>query len=57
VPARLRAKARGRKTVAAAERAGEVRGLPVADQTRNVVHRDPRLLGQQLRRRCHPPRE
>ena len=54
---RLLAKARRREAVAAAERAREMRRLAVADQTRDIAHRDRPLLDQQLGRGGHPPRE
>ena len=51
------AKARRRQAVAAPERAREVRRLAVADQARDIAHRDRPLLDQQLGRGGHPPRE
>jgi hypothetical protein len=55
--ARPLAKARRREAVAATKGAREVRRLAVADELRDVVHGDRRLLGQQLRRGGHAPRE
>ncbi len=51
------AKARRRDAEATAERPGEVRRLAVADEPRDGADRDRRLLGEQLRRRAHPPLE
>ena len=53
----LRAKAGRREAVAATKRTGELSSLPVADQARDVVHRDRRLLDQQLGGRGHAPCE
>jgi hypothetical protein len=53
----LLAKARRCETVAAPERAREVRRLAVADEPRDIRDGDRRLLGQQLRGRRHPPRQ
>jgi hypothetical protein len=55
VLASLLAKARRRETVAAPERAGEVRRLAVADQPRDIRDGDRGLLGQQLSGGCHTP--
>jgi hypothetical protein len=52
---RLRAKARRRHAVAAAEQPREVRRLAVADESRHVAHGNRRLLGQELRRHRHAP--
>jgi hypothetical protein len=54
--ARLLAKACRRQAVALAKDAREVRCLAVADEPRDVAHRDRRLLREQLRRGRHPPR-
>jgi hypothetical protein len=54
---RLLAKARRRHAEAPAKDAREVRRLAIADQPRHVAHRDRRLLGQQLRRDRHAPRQ
>jgi hypothetical protein len=48
--ARLLAKARRRQAVALAKDAREVRRVAVADEPRDVAHRDRRLLREQLRR-------
>jgi hypothetical protein len=53
----LLAKARRRHAVALAKDAREVRCLAIADETRDVAHRDRRLLDQQLRSDRQPPRE
>jgi hypothetical protein len=52
----LLAKARRRLPVALAKDAREVRRVAVADEPRDVAHRDRRLLGEQLRRGRHAPR-
>jgi hypothetical protein len=52
----LLAKARRRQAVALAKDAREVRRVAVADEPRDVAHRDRRLLGEQLRRGRHSPR-
>jgi hypothetical protein len=54
---RLLAKARRRHAEAPAKDAREVRRRAVADQPRHVAHRDRRLLGQELRRDRHAPRQ
>jgi len=54
---RLLAKARRRHAEAPAKDAREVRRLAIADQPRHVAHRDRRLLGEQLRRHRHAPRQ
>jgi hypothetical protein len=54
---RLLAKARRRHPEAPAEDAREVRRLAVAHQPRHVAHLDRRLLGQELRRDRHAPRQ
>jgi hypothetical protein len=54
---RLLAKARRRHAEAPAKDAREVRRPAVADQPRHVAHRDRRLLGQELRRDRHAPRQ
>jgi hypothetical protein len=54
---RLLAKARRRHAEAPAKDAREVRRLTVAHQPRHVAHLDRRLLGQQLRRDRHTPRQ
>jgi hypothetical protein len=54
---RLLAKARRRHAEAPAKDAREVRRLAVTDQPRHVTHRDRRLLGQELRRDRHAPRQ
>jgi hypothetical protein len=48
--AHLLAKARRRLTVALAKDAREVRRVAVADEPRDVAHRNCRLLREQLRR-------
>jgi hypothetical protein len=55
--ARLLAKARRRQAEALAEHAREIRCLAVADEARDIAHRDRRLLGQELRCNRQPPRE
>ncbi|HEX3910329.1 MAG TPA: hypothetical protein VHW67_06465 [Solirubrobacteraceae bacterium] len=55
--ARLLAIARGRHAEAPPKRPREVRRLAIADQPRDVAHRDRGLIGEQLRRDRHPPRE
>jgi hypothetical protein len=50
------AKAGRRQAVALAKDAREVRRVAIADQPRDVAHRDRRLLGEQLRRGRHAPR-
>jgi hypothetical protein len=50
VRARLLTKARRRQAKAFAKDAREVRRVAVADEPRDVAHRDRRLLGEQLRR-------
>jgi hypothetical protein len=57
VPTPLLAKARRRETVAATKCARELGSLPVADEARDMVHRDRRLLDQQLGGRGHAPRK
>jgi len=54
---RLLAKARRRHAEAPAKHAREVRRGAVADQPRHVAHRDRRLLGQELCRDRHAPRQ
>jgi hypothetical protein len=54
---RLLAKARRRHAEAPAKDAREVRRLAVANEPRHVAHRDRRLLGEQLRRDRHAPRD
>jgi len=54
---RLRAKARRGHPEAPAKRPREARRLAVAHEPRHVAHRDRGLLGEQLRRHRHPPRE
>jgi hypothetical protein len=54
---RLLAKARRGHAEAPAKDAREVRRLAVAHQPRHVAHLDRRLLGQQLRRDRHAPRQ
>ncbi|HEX4484368.1 MAG TPA: hypothetical protein VH081_11350 [Solirubrobacteraceae bacterium] len=51
------AKARRRDAEAPAERAREVRRLAIADEPCDVGDGNRRLLGEQLRRSRHPPRE
>ena len=52
----LLAKARRRLPVALAKDAREVRRVPIADEPRDIAHRDRRLLGEQLRRSRHASR-
>ena len=54
---RLCSEARRREAVPVAKRAGEVGGLAVADQPRDIAHRDRALLYEELRGGRHPPRE
>jgi hypothetical protein len=54
---RLLAKARRRHAEAHAKDAREVRRRAVAHQPRHVAHGDRRLLGQELRRDRHAPRQ
>ncbi|HST33139.1 MAG TPA: hypothetical protein VLJ80_06420 [Solirubrobacteraceae bacterium] len=54
---RLLAKARRRRAEAPAKDAREVWRLAVANQPRHVAHLDRRLLGQELRRDRHAPRQ
>jgi hypothetical protein len=49
--------ARGWHAEALPKRAREVRRLSIADQPRNVAHRDRGLIGQQLRRDRHASRK
>jgi hypothetical protein len=52
----LLAKARRWQAVAFAKDAREVRRVAVADESRDIAHRDRRLLGEQLCRSRHAPR-